>query len=268
MEKWRLILDEAGDAYWNMAVDEALFRMFCAERSNPAVRFYTWTVPSISLGRFQKPEGSVDAEFCLQRGIPIVRRPTGGRAVLHGTDLTFSIVKRNDGCSVAESYQRLSQAVTEALTAIGVPVQTFRDGSDRAAMRSVSNCFDLKAPFEVAIDGCKILGSAQVRNERATLQQNSLILEIPSADNRNAFRGGDSQGRDPQAAVHVEKNIVIGALSKAFEHEIGVRLEPSGFTRQEDLLARELVQLKYSTEAWNLLGSRDFVDTPSGVVIY
>lgn len=267
MEEWRLILDDAQDAFHNMAVDETIFRSFHAVQLPPTIRFYTWRKPSISLGRFQKID-DLNMTFCEERAIDVVRRPTGGRAVLHGTDLTFSIVKRNDSRSVKESYKKLGEAVAYGLSDIGTSAQVFQDASSRADMRSVANCFDLKAAFEVAIDGCKILGSAQVRNERAVLQQNSLLLKVPSADNLNAFIGGNSEVGAPRAAVNVDKDIVIESLCKAIERTFRVKLCRSSLTEDEENAVAELVLLKYGTNAWNLFGCRDFVDTPTADVIY
>jgi lipoyl(octanoyl) transferase len=254
MESWRVIEHPAGDAAWNMAVDEALLRRYTSGKSPATVRFYAWDVPSISLGRFQRIEGSLDLPFCFSRGIVVVRRPTGGRAVLHGTDLTFSVIRENTRHSVQDSYRNLSIAVQTALLAAGVPATTFADASDAARMRSVANCFDLRAPFEIALGGRKILGCAQLRTEKAILQQNSLILEPPSSDNLNAFVGRCPDASELCVRDYAEREVVLGCVCREVEHLFGVSLHTAGLTTEEESTARELAQSKYRADAWNLNG--------------
>ncbi|MDO8682253.1 MAG: lipoate--protein ligase family protein [Armatimonadota bacterium] len=265
---WRLIEHGCGDPYWNMAVDEAIFKSFCAGKSPPTIRFYLWNRPSISLGRFQKPDGSIDTGYCKTNGISIVRRPTGGRAVLHGTDQTFSVVKEHGGASVEESYAGLSRAVTEALTEVGVPVKPFSTASDRLEMVSAANCFDLKARFEVALHGRKIFGCAQLRAEQSVLQQNSLILEAPDADNVNAFVGGCPSMSGVCVAHYADRDTITRSICKAIVRNLRVSLHLMDLTDEESELASTLVRCKYSADAWNKNGRRDFVDSELSGVIY
>jgi lipoyl(octanoyl) transferase len=265
---WRLIIDGPSEAAWNMAVDETLFRTFRAG-ANPALRFYSWDRPSITLGRFQKVEGAIDISFCESHYIPIVRRPTGGRAVLHGTDLTFSLVKGNDGDSVRESYTDLSLALSLALRSLGVPVETISRTSNRREMRSISDCFQLKAEFELSLDGRKVLGSAQMRTSEGILQQNSLVLWASPADNHNAFVGGcPNEGVPRSVGDYANCNEVIQAICQAIEKQFGVRFEPSLLSEEEHRMSEQLTLHKYRAEAWNALGERGFVDTTLAAVVY
>jgi lipoyl(octanoyl) transferase len=244
MDVWRLIEDPPCDACWNMAADEALLRSFEGGQAPPTIRFYSWKVPAISLGRFQRIEGSIDQRFCESHGIPIVRRPTGGRAVLHGTDLTFSVVKPKCGQSVQESYQGLSKAVMRALTECGVPVESFGTASEPSRMRGVNNCFELQAPFEAALDGRKVLGCAQLRGQHGILQQNSLFLEPPASDNLDAFVNGAAWHGASCVADYVDRETLVHAICRAVEQAFRVSLKPSCMSEAEEMTARNLADTK------------------------
>lgn len=260
MESWRVIHHPAGDAAWNMAVDETLLRSYESGNSLPTLRFYGWSCPSISLGRFQRVDGSLDRSYCESNDIPVVRRPTGGRAVLHGADLTFTVVQPNAGGSVQDSYHKLSTAIYNALLSAGVPVQTFTDASDVARMRSVANCFDLNARFEIALDGRKVLGCAQLRTATAILQQNSLLLTQPPADNLNAFVDCRGYMGGTCISQYTEDDAILSSICRSIEHVFDCSLVASGLTPEEEHAARRFVTSKYATCEWNLNGASAVVD--------
>jgi len=248
---WRLLEYEPCDPWWNMAVDEALFQSFRPGIAPPTLRFYGWIAPAISLGRLQNLEGSVRLDVCRERGIALVRRPTGGRAVLHGTDLAFCIVKGNNGQSVEASYVDISRAVVEALRRVGAPVELASAPTDNGRLRRVPNCFDVAASFEVTLEGKKILGSAQARGNDRSLQQNSLMLQAPTSDNLNAFVGESLKcGRN--AAWRLDHNEVARALCDAVSNRFRANLWPGQLTTEERRLAEDLLSAKYSREEWTL----------------
>ena len=111
MNKWRLFDTGAHIGAYNMAVDEELLARAQAGEQVPVLRFYTWDPPAVSIGRFQKIEDAVNAEACKRRGIDIVRRITGGRAVLHYRELTYSVIARTDDPLFPE---RMSSARTRS----------------------------------------------------------------------------------------------------------------------------------------------------------
>lgn len=165
----------------NMATDAALLSALAAESGPPAVRVYTWNQKAVSIGRLQH-EAPVRA---LYPELPIVRRPTGGRAVLHGDDLTISVVVRleslpEDSRSVLESHHLIMGSVLRALLALGLEVCF--GGCAIGSQNGIVNCFELSAACDL-IDshtGRKLVGSAQRREEAALLQQMSLPLGILS----------------------------------------------------------------------------------------
>jgi lipoate-protein ligase A len=121
---WRLIQDGAGHAAWNMAVDEAILEAIIAGEQPPTVRFYRWAKPSVSLGRLQRAEKVLNMSLCRERGIPVVQRLTGGKAVLHGHDLTLCVVAPLRSFAparrVLEVHLRLVTALARGFRMLGV----------------------------------------------------------------------------------------------------------------------------------------------------
>ncbi len=228
---WRVIPYEESEASWNMAVDEAIFQAFIAGSVPATVRFYGWIEPSVTIGRLQ-PVASVPEGW----GTIIVRRPTGGRAVYHGKDLTFSISVGADtlGSKVRESYRRVGEAVSRALVSIGVPAELCRTTTPPAAVRGIGNCFDLTTDYELAVAGKKTLGSAQVRHSDAVLQQNSLA--------------------DPSGESWKNLDDLVAAIVREIEIEFGVNTTLDKLTEAELKMARLLADNKYADDGWNLEG--------------
>jgi len=224
-----------------MAVDEAILAAFCAGAAPPTLRMYSWNRAAISIGYFQSWRRTIAPEST----VPVVRRPTGGRAVPHGSDLTFSLVApvAAIGKGVQESYQRVGAAVACALRTIGIPAQLCADnGAGRPG--STVNCFETPIKYEVLVQGRKVLGSAQARRGDAVLQQNSLMLAPP-----------------PKAAVEAiaspfnewpylcERQAIEGAVIAQIRKAFGVTLVMSELTPTELALAAEL-ERKYASPKW------------------
>ena len=187
--KMRWLLEEApGSPKYNMAVDEALLAELTAQVGSPAVRVYRWDRHCVSIGRLQLEE----PVRTLYPGLPIVRRPTGGRAVLHGDDLTISVAICLSGLpedcrSVLTSHHLIMSSVLKALQAQGLEVCF--GGCAIGSQAGIVNCFELSAACDL-IDshtGEKLVGSAQRREGAALLQQMSLPLRILT--DRIAFLG-------------------------------------------------------------------------------
>jgi lipoate-protein ligase A len=230
--RWRLIPYAEADAGWNMALDEAILEAFITGGALPTLRFYGWSEPAVTIGRLQ-PISSVPKGW----GTGIVRRPTGGRAVSHGRDLTFSLIlaAATLGSRVRESYRLVGEAVAEALVSLGVPAQLYRNRTPPESVRKIGNCFELTLDYEVAVEGAKVLGSAQVRRAGAVLQQNSLAL--------SPGQRGPRRRELTEAIVH--------ALEAQFDAEISA----GEVTELELQIARRLADNKYAHDGWNLRGA-------------
>lgn len=175
MNQWRLIVDEPRPGAWNMAVDEILLQVAVAGQP-PTLRFYGWSEPTLSLGYFQR---YADRDLHMpSRYCPVVRRTTGGGAILHDYDLTYSLtlpIQDRWSADVARLYREVHHAVASALSVWGV--QCHLHGSDCVAGdRASFLCFQRRAEGDVTVGGVKITGSAQRRVRGAVLQQGCLLL--------------------------------------------------------------------------------------------
>jgi len=195
--EWRLLQDGPADGAWNMAVDEAIARAVGAGLAPATLRFYTWSAPTLSLGYLQKTPGAVDLAACGQRGIAVVRRVTGGRAVLHAAELTYSVAVPLEGAwrslSVGETFALFCRGLIAGLAHLGVAAEMgggnteragagdvgSREGGTRqASPRETGACFLLRRMPAILVGGRKLIGSAQRRWDRSLVQHGSLLLDF------------------------------------------------------------------------------------------
>lgn len=184
---WRLLEHGPGPAAWNLAVDEALLVSHVEAGGPPTLRFYQWATPTLSLGAGQQwPVSPYDA-LCEELGITVVRRPTGGRAVLHGGDLTYSLVaglREGFPASVSAVYRRLSQGLQAGLGILGISADPC---PTPGRVRSPFACFAVTRQGDLTWRGRKFLGSAQVWRGRSFLQHGSIVLESQEGLRRRLF---------------------------------------------------------------------------------
>jgi len=183
---WRLLLSPAMTGADNMALDEALM-LRARDTGEWTLRVYGWSRPTLSLGRNQVARGGYDLDALYRRGIDIVRRPTGGRAILHEREVTYSVTGHVDAAGdLRESYGRINRLLVEGLRSLGVPAavvarpsRTERSDSHHQAIDrpGLVPCFDHPSPGEITLDGRKLAGSAQWRSEGAFLQHGSILLD-------------------------------------------------------------------------------------------
>lgn len=250
---FRLIIDGGRDGPLNMARDEAL-----SERSErPVVRFYAFRPATLSLGRFQ-PASTLDLERARRDGLSVVRRPTGGQAVLHDNELTYSVILARShvrDLRKREVYRFVSDLLAEALSRFGIRAgfTLKRSGSPRNP-----DCFATTGEYELATpDGRKIIGSAQATTRRACLQHGSIPLDGSFRRIAAYLRSGaGGSGRTPTSIgeelgrpVPLEEAIAV--FSEVFAQRVGA--EPSTLSREEETLARTLAAEKYCSDRWNLL---------------
>ena len=173
---WRLLLTPplAGDE--NMALDEALMER-ARSTQETVFRVYSWSHPTLSFGRNQTARGAYLPGLAAERGVSVVRRLTGGRALLHHHEVTYSVTAPVDaGSSLRESYHRINRLLVTGLRRMGVPVSIAAPTS-RAAPPTASPCFERPAAGELIVGERKLVGSAQWRDEGAMLQHGSILVE-------------------------------------------------------------------------------------------
>ena len=174
-QTWRLIVTPPAGGAENMALDEALMDR-ARETGEWVLRIYSWSEPTISLGRNQSARGRYDLARVRELGLGVVRRPTGGRAILHDREITYSVTAPvRDAGDLRESYDRINRLLLSALRSLGVAA-TVASPTTRSATPGMAPCFDEPASGELTLGGRKLAGSAQWRSEDALLQHGSILV--------------------------------------------------------------------------------------------
>ena len=180
--RWRILFSDESDGAGNMALDEAISESVAAGLSPPTLRLYTWNPPTISFGCSQHIESEIDVDACQRDGIGLARRISGGRAVLHSQELTYSVfAKPNDhrafSGSINDTYEAISRGLVKGLLRSGVDAELYRGevGAQILAQTSAP-CFASTSRSEVVLQGRKLVGSAQRRTADVVLQHGSILL--------------------------------------------------------------------------------------------
>ncbi len=234
---WRLYLDGAADGRINMAKDALLLQRAVTE-GRAVLRLYAWDRPTLSVGRAQKVERQVDLAACAARSIPVVRRETGGRAVLHGTDITYAIAAPLSDPRFAGGipgiYQEISRAFLRFFDELGLGPQAKAYAGRERAETASPVCFVTPSAFEILLRGKKIVGSAQRQVPRAFLQHGSIPLEPQHTVLSGIFLGAEagqiaaqmtdlrSEGCYPRLNVEELRKRLVDAFAAVF----GIVFEP------------------------------------------
>jgi lipoate-protein ligase A len=251
LEQWRLIEEGPSDAFLNMAVDEAIALSVKGANAPPTLRFYEWSKMSVSIGCFQKI-GVVDGLYCNANGIPIVRRPTGGRAILHWDELTYSFSARTeDGFhkGLLESYRLISGAFFSAFLRLGIDAGV--EGKRRGSNGRGPLCFDSLSYGELSVGTRKLIGSAQRRWQDGLLQQGSMPFRHDFGRLKNIFKLCEDSAFDPAPLDGAIKESLKRAIRESFEERFSVRLSPSSLTEMEREESLRLLHEKYLCPEWN-----------------
>lgn len=182
MPDWRLLDSGPGPGPGNLALDDAILQCVKERRSPPTLRFYSWATPTLSLGYAQEPERDVDADTCRDLGVTVLRRASGGRAVLHDRELTYSVAVPSGsapfGGGLEAAYCAVAAGLVAGLRLLGVDASPARGASRQARARGRHpGCFAVAARHEIAVGERKLVGSAQRREEGAFLQHGSILIE-------------------------------------------------------------------------------------------
>ncbi len=231
------------NAFTNMAIDEVLL-----SSKVPVLRFYQWEPCAVSVGRYQNLD-DIDLEYCSENGIDIVRRITGGKAVLHEKELTYSFIidKEMMPRSIIESYRIISSAIFQGLRALGLNPEI---NSSKIKNRDNPVCFQETSFNELTINRKKFVGSAQVRKKGKLLQHGSILTGIDTEKHSNCFRkkpeAGDLKKRIAYIDIPEEK--LKSAIKQGFSKHFNTSLNERSLCNRELTEAKELARVKYRLE--------------------
>jgi lipoate-protein ligase A len=251
------------DAALNMAIDESILMHHLQGAVKPTLRVFRWTQSSISLGRFQSIEREIESERCQELGVALVRRPTGGRAVYHRDEFTYSIVigkQYGVPAGVVAAYAYLAQGLLNALQCLGVQAVM---SEEHVSKNPSAACFASSTQADLTAGGYKIIGSAQVWRDDALLQQGSLPLDDRAAEFFSLLRFPDDAARALALAQYQEKTQplhtfapsaswqqVADAFRSGFSAMLQAEFVPDALSQSEWELALQLVEEKYSKLEW------------------
>ncbi|TCP21922.1 lipoate-protein ligase A [Scopulibacillus darangshiensis] len=268
-EAWLFVDSGMNTPAYNMAMDEALLEWHSKGLIPPVLRFYGWNPPGLSVGYFQKVHGKIDLDAVKRYGFNLVRRQTGGRAVLHDNELTYSVIVNEDHDkmpkSVTEAYRVISKGLLNGFKELGieadfaVPEEGKKIGQTNSAV-----CFDEPSWYELIVGGKKAAGSAQTRQKGVILQHGSIPIDIDDQVlfdcfiypndrvKERALKGfqGKAAAINDLAGRDVTLDEIKQAFYKGFETGLDIQLEP--YELNEDQL-KEIKELeeKYLTDEWN-----------------
>jgi lipoate-protein ligase A len=265
-ETWRLYLSPPALGAWNMAVDEAILEHIISGEVLPTLRIYGWNPPCLSLGRSQ-PFSDVDMGAVDANGWHVVRRATGGRAILHTDEITYSIIAPESNPHVSgsllDSYQHLAQGLLAALEDLGANVEMNEEKADAVSQKNPV-CFETPSAYEITVNGKKLIGSAQARQKGGVLQHGSLPLHGDLARITQALNFENEEARQHAAEKLLARASTLesalgravswGAASKSFVHgfeaALGIQLQRDDLSRSEIIRIADLVKEKYAHLEW------------------
>ena len=261
----RLLNMGTNPAAMNMAIDEAIL-LAQQTRPNPTLRFYEWSSPAFSFGYFQEIASEVDVEACHAEGIELVKRMTGGGTVVHGWELTYTLILPRTAAEmgISEAYQGIGQSLVNAFQKLGVPTQCYAVDSD--ACRAVRDhtypaetniCLTNPAEHDVMSDDKKLAGVSVRRNRNGMLFQGYISLDMPppfilkrvSKDPEVQQRVREKSTALNTDGRAITRDALIQAISETFE--VGIAFNSGKLSPMEQAQAEILVETKYATAAWN-----------------
>ena len=271
MTNWRLLYTPPSNGAWNMAVDESILEHIHRGESRPTLRLYAWNPPCLSLGHAQ-PFADVDVARLKANGWEVVRRVTGGRAILHTDELTYSVAGSAEepilAGGVLESYNRLAQALLYAVRELGLHVEIKEVVGQNGILPHNPVCFEVPSTYEITVNGKKLIGSAQARKKEGVLQHGSLPLTGDLTRICQALVFKDEVSRENAAerllaraatvstVLHASTTLsadwetAAQAFVKGFEAQLGIHFQRGELSQSESERAEELVKEKYANPAW------------------
>jgi lipoate-protein ligase A len=275
-----------------MALDETLLLLCGKKISPPTIRFYTWEPFALSIGYSQNPLKELDTDLCNSLNIPVIRRITGGKALMHHNDLSYSVIFHYDGAlqrhSILESQRVINNCLVDALRKIGIDArlrlneENHCDSLSTVSAEKHPFCFLIPAGNDIIAFGQKIVGSAQRRMKNAFIQHGSIFVDQPDDIEARLLAGSGKKTKRVYAPElesstgisdrkyhhagytwinrHLLKKTTIQEIQdvvvKNFEEGLGGKVYRENLTRSEIEIKEKLKEEKYMKDEWNLFRSK------------
>lgn len=274
-ETWRFIDSGNGSPSFNMALDEALLDWKSQGKFPPVIRFYGWNPATLSIGYFQKVEKEINMEAVHNQKIGFVRRPTGGRAVLHEHELTYSVIVSETHPAmpktITEAYRVISEGILKGFHNLGLDAYFAvpKTEADREALKSPHSavCFDAPSWYELVVEGRKVAGSAQTRQKGVILQHGSILIDLDEDKLFSLFKYPNERVKERMQKSFKNKAVAINEISSrkvtldeakqafkaGFEEGLNITLKPYQLTKDEMDYVMEIAKNRYESEQWNFM---------------
>jgi lipoyl(octanoyl) transferase len=269
MNTWRLIIHPPYPGAWNMAVDESILESVSAKNEPPTLRLYDWSPYCLSLG-YAQPFSDVNFDKLKANNWSLVRRPTGGKAILHADEMTYSVCAPIDDPTikgnVLESYQIISNALLRSLKIIGIDADSKSKSPKDLHLTNNPVCFQFPSDYEITFKDKKLIGSAQARKKNGILQHGSIpifgditrIIEVLNFSDH--FSMQDARDRLNLKATTLEQALgkdlpwfgFATAIHDGFEKQLSIKLIQRNLSKQELESAKRIYHEKYINNAWTL----------------
>ena len=272
-ETWRFIDSGNHSPSFNMALDEALLEWHGKGEFPPIIRFYGWNPATLSIGYFQKVEKEINMSAVKELGLGFVRRPTGGRGVLHDEELTYSVIVSENHPkmpkSVTEAYRVISEGILKGFHLLGLDAYFAipRTEEQKSSLKNPRSavCFDAPSWYELVVEGRKVAGSAQTRQQGVILQHGSILLDLDEDKLFQLFKYPNERVKERMQKSFKEKAVAINSLTdnritidmakdafkKGFADGLGIQLEDYQLSLEELDYVNKIAKEKYESDDWN-----------------
>ncbi|MDM5331044.1 biotin/lipoate A/B protein ligase family protein [Neobacillus sp. CF12] len=272
-EVWRFIDSGNSSPSFNMALDEALLDWHSEGKIPPVIRFYGWEPATLSIGYFQKVEKEIDLEAVKAHGLGFVRRPTGGRGVLHEHELTYSVIVSEDHPempnTVTEAYRVISEGILKGFHQLGLEAYFAvpKTDEERSALKNPRSavCFDAPSWYELVVEGRKVAGSAQTRQKGVILQHGAILLDLDEDKLFSLFKYPSERVKERMKSAFKSKAVAINEISprritleeakeafyKGFAEGLNIELESYQLTEEEFDYVNKIAKERYESDEWN-----------------
>lgn len=273
IDAWRFIDSGECSPSFNMALDEALLEWHSEGKIPPTIRFYGWNPATLSIGYFQKVEREINMDSVNDHGLGFVRRPTGGRGVLHEHELTYSVIVSENypgmPKTVTEAYRVISEGILKGFHHLGLEAYFAvpRTNEEKESLKNPRSavCFDAPSWYELVVEGRKVAGSAQTRQKGVILQHGSILLDLDEDKLFSLFKYQNDRVKERMQKAFKSKAVAINdicprritlaeakeAFQNGFAEGLNIDLVPYDLTSNELDYVNRLAKERYENDQWN-----------------